>query len=158
MAVFSTACALAIIGTLAADFFISEQHSKQLWLLLGLAPAAPRSRGPPSLGRIPRGTPERSGVRLAIYTDYAYHQRKGRIYAERAFALFLAELATRIDRTVVIGRLSPEPSKARYDLGDVDFVPLPFYRSLAEPLSALRAIAGSLRSLWEASTTSTQSG
>ena len=54
MAVFSTACALAIVGTLAADFFISEQHSKQLWLLLGLAPALltiaraaePRSHSP----------------------------------------------------------------------------------------------------------------
>jgi putative inorganic carbon (HCO3(-)) transporter len=39
MAIFSTACAVGIVGTLAADFFISEQHSKQLWLLLGLAPA-----------------------------------------------------------------------------------------------------------------------
>jgi glycosyltransferase involved in cell wall biosynthesis len=87
-------------------------------------------------------------VRLAVYTDYAYHRQDGRVYAERAFALFLAELATRIDRAVVIGRLSPEPSRARYDLGDVDFVPLPFYRTLAEPLSALRAMAGSLRGLW----------
>jgi O-antigen ligase len=30
---------LAVIGLLAADFFISAQHSKQLWLLLGLGPA-----------------------------------------------------------------------------------------------------------------------
>jgi O-antigen ligase len=30
---------LAIIGLLAADFFISAQYSKQLWLLLGLGPA-----------------------------------------------------------------------------------------------------------------------
>jgi O-antigen ligase len=30
---------LAVIGLLAADFFISAQYSKQLWLLLGLGPA-----------------------------------------------------------------------------------------------------------------------
>ena len=30
---------LALIGILSADFFISEQFSKQLWLLLGLGPA-----------------------------------------------------------------------------------------------------------------------
>jgi O-antigen ligase len=30
---------LAIIGLLSADFFISGQYSKQLWLLLGLGPA-----------------------------------------------------------------------------------------------------------------------
>jgi O-antigen ligase len=30
---------LALIGILAADFFLSGQYSKQLWLLLGLAPA-----------------------------------------------------------------------------------------------------------------------
>jgi O-antigen ligase len=30
---------LAMIGLLAADFFISAQYSKQLWLLLGLGPA-----------------------------------------------------------------------------------------------------------------------
>lgn len=30
---------LALIGLLVADFFVSEQYSKQLWLLLGLAPA-----------------------------------------------------------------------------------------------------------------------
>jgi len=28
-----------LVGILAADFFISEQFGKQLWLLLGLGPA-----------------------------------------------------------------------------------------------------------------------
>jgi hypothetical protein len=28
-----------MIGVLAADFFISQEASKQLWLLLGLGPA-----------------------------------------------------------------------------------------------------------------------
>ena len=30
---------LGLVGILTADFFASEQFSKQLWLLLGLAPA-----------------------------------------------------------------------------------------------------------------------
>jgi O-antigen ligase len=39
MAVYSSALAVATIGFLAACFFISEEQSKQLWLLLALAPA-----------------------------------------------------------------------------------------------------------------------
>jgi hypothetical protein len=30
---------LALAGMLAADFFVSEQYSKQLWLLLALGPS-----------------------------------------------------------------------------------------------------------------------
>jgi glycosyltransferase involved in cell wall biosynthesis len=89
-------------------------------------------------------------MRLAVYTDYAYHRVGDQVYAERAFALFLASLAKKLDRMVVAGRLNPDPSKARYSLGDVDFVALPFYRSLAEPLRALPAMARSLRRLWRA--------
>jgi putative inorganic carbon (HCO3(-)) transporter len=39
MALYASALAVSIIGYLAAAFFISEQQSKQRWLLLGLAPA-----------------------------------------------------------------------------------------------------------------------
>jgi O-antigen ligase len=35
----SRALLVALIGVLAADFFISQQFSKQLWLLIGLGPA-----------------------------------------------------------------------------------------------------------------------
>jgi O-antigen ligase len=31
--------AIALVGVLAADFFISQQYNKQLWLLLGIGPA-----------------------------------------------------------------------------------------------------------------------
>lgn len=46
---------LALIGLLVADFFASEQYSKQLWLLLGFAPALlalasrPQPQPPPSV-------------------------------------------------------------------------------------------------------------
>jgi hypothetical protein len=39
MEVMSRALVIALVGTLAADFFISEEFSKQLWLLLALGPA-----------------------------------------------------------------------------------------------------------------------
>ena len=39
MEILSRALVVALIGVLAADFFASEQFSKQLWLLLGLGPA-----------------------------------------------------------------------------------------------------------------------
>jgi F0F1-type ATP synthase assembly protein I len=53
---------VALIGILTADFFISEQFSKQLWLLLGLGPAllgvarsmqAARERGERTPGAAP---------------------------------------------------------------------------------------------------------
>ena len=89
-------------------------------------------------------------MRLGIYTDYAYHRVGERVYAERAFALFIAALAPRFEKTVVAGRLSPAESKARYDLGAVDFVALPFYETLARPWSAMAAMGSSLGRLWRA--------
>lgn len=90
-------------------------------------------------------------MRLGVYTDYAYHRVDGGVYAERAFALFLARLAQEVDQLIVIGRLDPRPVRARYRLADAaDFIPLPFYPRLSDPLPALRGMAGSLRSFWKA--------
>ena len=36
---FARGMVVALVGILAADFFITEQYGKQLWLLLGLGPA-----------------------------------------------------------------------------------------------------------------------
>jgi glycosyltransferase involved in cell wall biosynthesis len=88
-------------------------------------------------------------VRVAVYTDYAYHRTEDGVHAERAFALFVARLADHLERVVVVGRLDPSGSKARYPLGDrVGFVPLPFYVSLTHVPAALRASWGSLRTFW----------
>jgi O-antigen ligase len=50
MELMSRAVFVALVGILAADFFVSQQFSKQLWLLLGLGPAllaiAPGSPSP----------------------------------------------------------------------------------------------------------------
>ena len=87
--------------------------------------------------------------RLGVYTDYAYSLKDGRPYAERAFAIFIAELARRLERVTVIGKLDPEGA-ARYPLREVDFVPLPTYPSLSHTWPAIRGMLGSLRPFWRA--------
>jgi glycosyltransferase involved in cell wall biosynthesis len=90
-------------------------------------------------------------VRIAVYTDYPYREVDGQVYAERAFALFLARLAQHFERFTVIGRLAPGTGRGRYALGEeVGLVPLPYYSRLSEPLPVLRALADSLRRFWRA--------
>ncbi len=87
--------------------------------------------------------------RLGVYTDYNYSLRDGRPYAERAFAIFVAELATRLERVAVIGKLNPD-GPPRYPLGEVDFIALPHYPSLSHLGPAIRGMLGSLRPFWRA--------
>jgi glycosyltransferase involved in cell wall biosynthesis len=88
-------------------------------------------------------------VRLAVYTDYVYRREGDAVYAERAFAMFVARLAESFDRLVIAGRLAPEPGRWHYRLpDDVDYVPLPYYASLARAASGAPAMARSLRSFW----------
>jgi glycosyltransferase involved in cell wall biosynthesis len=88
-------------------------------------------------------------VRLAVYTDYVYKRRDGAVYAQRAFALFLARLGGEVDALAITGRLDPDPGESYYRLpDDVEFVPLPHYASLAKPLSALPAMVRSLGRFW----------
>lgn len=89
-------------------------------------------------------------MRLAAYTDYVYKQRDGRIYAQRAFALFLARLGDEVESLAITGRLDPDPGESYYPLPDsVEFVPLPHYASLAKPLTALPAMLGSIGRFWK---------
>jgi glycosyltransferase involved in cell wall biosynthesis len=93
----------------------------------------------------------RSPMKLAVYTDYPYHQVEGKVYAERAFAIFLSRLAEHFEQFKVIGRLAPYSARGRYPLGEhVELVPLPYYASLSEPLPVLRGLAGSIRQFWKA--------
>jgi glycosyltransferase involved in cell wall biosynthesis len=90
-------------------------------------------------------------VRLCVYTDYVYHRVGDEVYAERAFALFLARLAGEVEQLTVVGRLDPNPAHARYLLPDqVRFVPLPFYRRLSDPVPAALGMARSVRYFWRA--------
>jgi hypothetical protein len=47
---------VALTGVLASDFFLSEQYSKQLWVLLAIGPALlaiARRDGEQGAGRLP---------------------------------------------------------------------------------------------------------
>lgn len=91
---------------------------------------------------------------LGVYTDYVYRQDDSVVYAERAFALFLAQLASEVDELVLFGRLDPTPGTWNYRVPDaIRFVALPHYESLTDPrqartwLSALRLFRRELRHL-----------
>jgi glycosyltransferase involved in cell wall biosynthesis len=88
-------------------------------------------------------------MRLAVYTDYTYRRVAGQIYAERAFALFLARLGDELERVVILGKVDPSPGPIRYPLpGGAGFVPLPYYASLTRPREAIVAMARSLAAFW----------
>jgi glycosyltransferase involved in cell wall biosynthesis len=88
-------------------------------------------------------------VRLAVYTDYVYRRADGAVYAERAFALFVARLGEQLDRLVIVGRLDPRPGVSHYRLPDgVEFVPLPHYPSLVDARRSVPAMARSLGRFW----------
>jgi glycosyltransferase involved in cell wall biosynthesis len=91
-------------------------------------------------------------LRLAVYCDYRFWRAEGRVWTERAFIVFLGGLAEQVDRLVMPGRLDPSPGKAEiahYPLPDgIEFVPLPWYETLARPVGVLRALVGSMRRFW----------
>jgi glycosyltransferase involved in cell wall biosynthesis len=88
-------------------------------------------------------------VRLAAYTDYVYKRRDGAVYAQRAFALFLARIGQEVESLAITGRLEPDPGESYYRLPDyVEFVPLPHYAALSEPRTALPAMARSVGRFW----------
>jgi glycosyltransferase involved in cell wall biosynthesis len=85
-------------------------------------------------------------VRLAVYIDYVHRREGTRVYAPRAFALFVSGLRGHFERLVIAGRVDPEAGRSHYPLPeDVTFVALPHYASAASPLGLARAIHGGLR-------------
>ena len=89
-------------------------------------------------------------MRLAVYTDYVYRRSGSGVYAQRAFALFLARLAAEVDELAIAGRLDPEPGESYYRLPeDVEFVALPHYAALSRPVSAFPAMVRSLGRFWQ---------
>jgi glycosyltransferase involved in cell wall biosynthesis len=91
-------------------------------------------------------------MRLAVYVDYPFQREGEGVYTERAFVLFVGELAKRVDRLVMPGRLEPTDGRgdrSHYRVPDeVEFVALPWYRTLAEPAKVMSALWGSLRVFW----------
>ena len=71
------------------------------------------------------------------------------MYADRAFALFLAALREHVTSLKLVGRLSPPGGAARYPVGEgVELVALPYYENLAHVRDAGPALLGSLRAFW----------
>lgn len=87
--------------------------------------------------------------RLAVYTDYAYTSRDGAVFAERAFALFMAAVLEHADESTIVGRLQPFAGHARYELPPATrFVALPYYPDGSRLLSVAKAFVVSARRLW----------
>lgn len=118
----------------------------------------PRVKAPGAEPRTDFGDPETTfgarwvlTVKLVAFTDYVYRRADGVVYAERAFALFLAALGDHFDELTIVGRLDDGPGPMHYQLpADVQFVALPHYASLTRPLSVVSSLLRSLTRFWRA--------
>jgi glycosyltransferase involved in cell wall biosynthesis len=86
-------------------------------------------------------------LRITVFTDYRYARARGAIWAERAFAVFLNELARHHELTVVGREGTHDDGVApRYRLASgVRFCALPFYESLTRAGSGLRTLPRAVR-------------
>lgn len=90
-------------------------------------------------------------MKLVAFTDYVYRRVGDVVYAERAFALFLAALGEHFDELTIVGRLDDGPGLTHYPLPTrVGFVALPHYASLTQPLSVASSLVRSLARFWRA--------
>lgn len=88
-------------------------------------------------------------TRLAVYTDYTYRRSGGRVYAERAFALFVLRLARELEEVVIAGKVDPRDGSSHYEVSDdARFVELPYYASLTRPTDVVKALARSSARFW----------
>ena len=88
-------------------------------------------------------------MRLAVYSDYSYSLAGDELRAEVAFALFVEKVGRRLERLTLVGRLTHDATRTPYRCGHgADLRPLPYYESLANPLSVIRAARASLAAFW----------
>jgi glycosyltransferase involved in cell wall biosynthesis len=88
-------------------------------------------------------------LRLAVYTDHLFWRDGDALYADRVFPVFLARLASLVDRFVLVARVDPKPGRSHYRMpGRVEIAPLPWVASLSRPLDVLRLMTRSLRRFW----------
>src|SRR4051812_25610095 len=89
-------------------------------------------------------------MRLAVYLDYVHRREGARVYAPRAFALFVAGLRPAFDHLAIAGRVDPEPGTSHYPVPDgVEFAEMPHYSSAASPIAVARILGRALRD-WDA--------
>jgi glycosyltransferase involved in cell wall biosynthesis len=83
---------------------------------------------------------------VVVYTDFSYRQRGGSVTAQLPFVLFVNALADAGLRVTVVGRVDEAEQPYLFDLHpEIEFVGLPGYASLAQPLSVARATAATMR-------------
>jgi len=88
-------------------------------------------------------------MRLAIYCDYSYRRDDGTLWAELAFARFVAGVAAHVEHVTLVGRLDPERGAWHHEVPPgIGFEPLPYYPSLANPAGPARALIRSLPRFW----------
>jgi glycosyltransferase involved in cell wall biosynthesis len=86
-------------------------------------------------------------TRLLVYVDVPYLRDAAGFSTDRAFLKFLIELASRYDRTILVGRV--RPGRSDYSIPDrIKVVPLPDYPTLRDVTSVLAATPRALRVLW----------
>jgi glycosyltransferase involved in cell wall biosynthesis len=89
-------------------------------------------------------------MRLLVFEDSIYWRDEQGLSTDRAFLLFASRLVDRVDRVVMLGRLSPHPGPSHYRIPQrVEFVALPFYASAAGWRVLIAGIR-SLRTAWSA--------
>jgi glycosyltransferase involved in cell wall biosynthesis len=85
-------------------------------------------------------------LRVAVFTDHEYTVRAGVVYGDRAYVQFLTALAPHLDRLVLLGRLDPSGTRARYPLPPgVVLAALPHYESLMRPGQVAAGFAAAVR-------------
>jgi glycosyltransferase involved in cell wall biosynthesis len=83
--------------------------------------------------------------RVVVYTDFSYRQGSS-VSAQLPFVLFVNALASEGLRVLVAGRLDPGAEPYPFALHpEIEFVGLPAYGSLANPVSVARATAATMR-------------
>jgi glycosyltransferase involved in cell wall biosynthesis len=88
-------------------------------------------------------------MRIAVYCDYSYRRDDDALWAELAFVNFLAGLADHFERVTLVGRLEPTRGRWHHAVpAELDFEPLPYYRTLASPVEPARALLESVRRFW----------
>jgi glycosyltransferase involved in cell wall biosynthesis len=87
-------------------------------------------------------------MKLAVFCDYTYRVRDGRVSAEVPFALFVMGLAPHVDELVMVGRLDPTPGEFPHELRGARFVPLAHYASAADLAGVARSLPRAMRQFW----------
>lgn len=83
--------------------------------------------------------------RVVVYTDFSYRQEGSAVSAQLPFVLFVNALAGAGLKVVVAGRLDPAAQPFPFELHpEIEFVGLPAYTSLANPVSVSRATAATM--------------